>query len=47
MKTKKIRKQRRRRQHLFSPHTGLCQYCGVSDEDAAIANEPCIKTGGK
>ena len=31
----------RRREHLFSPNTDLCIYCGKSAEDDAIENTPC------
>jgi hypothetical protein len=30
-----------RREHLFSPHTGLCIYCGQNAQDDAIDNLPC------
>ena len=29
------------REHLFSPHTDLCIYCGKSARDDAIENTPC------
>jgi hypothetical protein len=29
------------REHLFSPHTDQCNYCGKSAQDAAIDNLPC------
>jgi hypothetical protein len=30
-----------RREHLFSPHTDQCIYCGKSAQDDAIENTPC------
>jgi hypothetical protein len=35
------RTQPRRREHLFSPHTDQCIYCGKSAQDDAIENTPC------
>jgi len=29
------------REHLFSPHTDRCVYCGQSAQDDAIENTPC------
>jgi hypothetical protein len=30
-----------RREHLFSPHTSLCIYCGQNAQDDAIDSLPC------
>lgn len=35
------RTQPQRREHLFSPHTDQCIYCGKSAQDDAIENTPC------
>lgn len=31
------------REHLFSPHTHLCNYCGKSADDDAVENSPCTR----
>ncbi len=31
------------REHLFSPHTDQCVYCGQSAKDDAIENTPCVR----
>jgi hypothetical protein len=27
--------------HVFSPHTQLCNFCGISAKDDAVENQPC------
>ena len=39
--TNQPKDQGKRRDHLFSPHTDLCIYCGQSAQDDAIENTPC------
>jgi hypothetical protein len=41
MKPTNKRTRPQRREHLFSPHTDQCVYCGKSAVDDAIENTPC------
>jgi hypothetical protein len=31
------------REHRFSPHTHLCNYCGKHADDEAVENSPCTR----
>jgi hypothetical protein len=39
--TKQPKQPSKPRQHVFSPHTDQCIYCGKSAQDDAIENTPC------
>lgn len=43
LKLFKVLNKQSLRKHLFSPDTHLCVKCGVSTEDDAVENQPCIK----
>jgi hypothetical protein len=34
-------RQKEPHKHRFSPHTDLCNYCGIHADDDAVENQPC------
>jgi hypothetical protein len=40
-----MNQQTKSKNHLFSPHTDQCIYCGKSAQDDAIENTPCPSDG--
>jgi hypothetical protein len=37
----KALRQKEPHEHRFSPHTNLCNYCGIHADDDAVENTPC------
>jgi hypothetical protein len=36
-------RQKEAHQHVFSPHTHLCNYCGIHANDDLVENKPCVQ----